>query len=209
MEWKDAAHWISDWKDALDEWQDEGQDESSSSGSALPLLVGAAAIGGLYWLFKTRREDVKGLFVEHVLERPAQNMSYLQLESALEAGQAALDRRVSRAADTEVNRELVRHIIGIERWGRARLQSAVRHRPWVVDGHQDYKPPTDLSLSELQTLLAEQRRKTAEFAHSLHQAPPQGDQRILHNGLGPLTIKAWLRYLAGHAELESHKLLPV
>ncbi|MFC6618361.1 hypothetical protein [Deinococcus radiophilus] len=88
------------------------------------------------------------------------------------------------------------------------MQSAVLHRPWVMDEHHDYKPPKDKSLSELAEILAEQRRRTAALAHTLHENPPRLNEKVPHNGLGPLSVRGWLRYLQYHADVESRKLLP-
>ena len=172
----------------------------------LPLLITGAAVAGAVWLTRSRGDELKDLAVERLIERPATGQSFLSLEQQLTASGERLTVRAMNASDTERNRELLRHIIGIERWGRARVQSAVLHRPWVMDGHHDYKPPRDKSVKELAEIFAEQRRRTAALAHTLHESPPRLSDKVVHNGLGPLSVRGWLRYLQYHAELESRKL---
>lgn len=173
----------------------------------LPLLLTGAAAAGIYWLAKNRREEIKQVAVERLIEQPSEGQSFLSLEEQLAKSGESIMSRLRNLSDSEHNREMLRHIIGIERWGRARLQSAVLHRPWVMDEHHDYKPPRDKTVAELAEMFAEQRRRTVALAHSLHENPPRLNDKVPHNGLGPLSVRGWLRYLNGHAELESRKLL--
>ena len=53
---------------------------------------------------------------------------------------------------------------------------------------------------------ASTRAASVDLARRLHPRPPSDDLTIAHNSLGPLTAKAWLRYLIHHADLESRKL---
>lgn len=166
--------------------------------------VGVAA--GAAYVARTRRNDVKEFFVAQMLERPAARMSYTDLSQGLERGGLLLARRAARAADTDANRATLTHIIGIERWGQNRLRVALGQRELTRDEHHPYKPGAGASLRELQDLLSQTRAQTVDLARQLHAAPPQDDLTVEHNGLGPLTSKAWLRYLTQHADLESRRL---
>ncbi|MDO4262594.1 MAG: DinB family protein [Deinococcus sp.] len=207
--------WTTDLPQALSTWRDDAAHAGDLSGNWeddrsvpwLPLLLTGAAVAGAVWLVRHRKEELKDLAVRRLIEQPAEGQSFLSLEEGLQRSGERVAARATSAADTERNRELLRHIIGIERWGRARVQSAVLHRPWVMDGHQDYKPPKDKSMTELAQILAEQRRRTATLAHSLHESPPRLNDKVVHNEFGPLSVRGWLRYLQLHAELESRKLL--
>ncbi|RTR30350.1 DinB family protein [Deinococcus radiophilus] len=190
------------------DWLDEDDLEPQRGFPWWTLLLTGAAVAGAVWLARQRSDEIKELAVERLIEQPAAGQSFLKLEEGLQSGGEALVERIERASDNERNRERLRHIIGIERWGRARVQSAVLHRPWVMDEHHDYKPPKDKSLSELAEILAEQRRRTAALAHTLHENPPRLNEKVPHNGLGPLSVRGWLRYLQYHADVESRKLLP-
>ncbi len=214
MTWnKQLQHWLDDSQETLQNWWEDGEDwlddvRGEANRGRFPwwLLAAAGAAAALYWLSQNRREEIKALAIDRFIEQSAEGQSFLSLEDDLKQGGEAVVRRATRAADTEENREQLRHIIGMERWGRARLQSAVLHRPWVLDEHYDYKPPRDLSMAELTEMFAEQRRRTAALARSLHENPPRSSEKVLHNSHGPLSVRGWLRYLNLHADIESRKL---
>ncbi|GHG04458.1 hypothetical protein GCM10017783_16350 [Deinococcus piscis] len=210
MSWtQDLPYALSDWMDDAAEYADEvaaGLEEDRSL-PWFPLLLTGAAVAGAAWLVRHRKEELRNLAVRRLIEQPAEGQSFLSLEESLQRSGERVATRAANISDTERNRELLRHIIGIERWGRARVQSAVLHRPWVMDSHQDYKPPKDKSMPELAEILAEQRRRTATLAHSLHESPPRLNDKVVHNEFGPLSVRGWLRYLQLHAEMESRKML--
>lgn len=208
MTWTDTFNrWLQDNGFDLDFDADDINFEDDSRGLPwLPLLITGAAAAGIYWLSQNRREEIKQMLVQRLIEQPAEGQSFLSLEEHLNKTGEAILSRAAHLRDTEQNRDKLRHIIGIERWGRARVQSAVLHRPWVMDEHHDYKPPRDKTVAELTEMFAEQRRRTAALAHSLHENPPRLNDKVPHNGLGPLTVRGWLRYLSGHADIESRKM---
>lgn len=175
----------------------------------VPAVVTVATVGvaaGAAYVARHRKDDVKEFFVAQVLERPAGRMSYSDLAQGLERGGVFLAQRAARAANTDANRAILTHIIGIERWGQNRLRVALGQRPFERDEHHPYKPGAGATLRELQDLLSQTRAQTVDLARQLHAQPPQDDLTIEHNGLGPLTPKGWLRYLTQHADLESRKL---
>lgn len=175
----------------------------------VPAVVTVATVGvaaGAAYVARYRKDDVKEFFVAQALERPAGRMSYLELGQGLERGGVLLAQRAARAADTDVNRGILTHIIGIERWGQQRLRAALGQQPWTRDEHHPYKPGAGTTLRELQELLAQTRAQTVDLARQLHGAPPPEGTTVEHNGLGPLTPKGWLRYLTQHADIESRRL---
>ncbi|GAA5513749.1 hypothetical protein Dcar01_02494 [Deinococcus carri] len=175
----------------------------------VPAVVTVATVGvaaGAAYVARNHKGDVKEFFVAQGLERPAGRMSYTDLGQGLERGGVFLAQRATRAADTDANRAVLTHIIGIERWGQNRLRAALGQRAFERDEHHPYKPGAGTTLRELQNLLSQTRAQTVDLARQLHAAPPQDDLKVEHNGLGPLTPKAWLRYLTQHADLESRKL---
>lgn len=175
----------------------------------VPTLVTVAGLGvaaGAAYLARNRKGEVKDFVVARVLEAPAGRSSYRDLGQSLERAGTFLAGRAARAADTPANREVLSHIIGIERWGQNRLRALLGLRPFERDEYRPYRPQPDTTMTELQSLLSQTRSATVDLARQLHARPPQDDATVEHNGLGPLTAKAWLRYLTQHADLESRRL---
>jgi hypothetical protein len=175
----------------------------------VPAVVTVATVGvaaGAAYVARTHKGEVKGLLVAQVLERPAGRMSFSDLGQGLERGGVFLAQRAARAADTDANRAVLTHIIGMERWGQERLRVALGEREFVRDEHHAYKPGPGTPLRELQDLLGQTRARTVDLVRQLHAAPPLEGLTVEHNGLGPLSPKAWLRYLTQHADLESRRL---
>lgn len=176
-------------------------------GKALvPALAVAVGVAGTVYVARSRKKEIQGFVVAQVLERPAARLSFADFAQGLERGGLALARRAARAADTDANRAVLTHIIGIERWGQNRLRVALGQRPPLHDEHHPYKPGAGTTLRELQDLLSQTRAQTVDLARQLHDTPPVEGTTVEHNGLGPLTPGAWLRYLTGHADLESRRL---
>ncbi|UBV42257.1 DinB family protein [Deinococcus taeanensis] len=175
----------------------------------VPALVTVATVGvaaGAAYVARVRRQEVKGLVVNRVLERPASRSSYTDLAQSLERSGTFLTGRAARAADTHANRELLAHIIGIERWGQQRLRAALGSHADQTDSYHGYRPAQDATLDELRALVTSTRAHTVDLARRLHRSAPDDALTILHNSLGPLSAKAWLRYLTQHADLESRRL---
>ncbi|AXG99166.1 DinB family protein [Deinococcus wulumuqiensis] len=180
-----------------------------SSGVGAAVLVTVATVGaaaGAAMLARKRKGEIKEFVVANVLEKPAGRSSFTDLGQGLERGGTFLTGRAERAADTPENREVLAHIIGIERWGQSRLQVALGQREFVRDEYRGYRPAEGATLRQLQVLLSQTRARTVDLARQLHLSPPDDDFVVEHNGLGPLTAKGWLRYLTQHADLESRKL---
>ncbi|CAM3581560.1 DinB family protein [Deinococcus frigens] len=183
--------------------------KSSSSKTLVPALITVAGVGlaaGAAYLARQRKGEVKEFVVSRVLEAPAGRSSYTDLGQGLERGGIALAGRAARAADTPANCEVLSHIIGIERWGQNRLRVALGRRLYESDDYQSYRPAPQTGLAELRNLLSQTRSGTVDLARQLHANPPEDGATVGHNGLGPLTAKAWLRYLTQHADLESRRL---
>ncbi|MFC4638732.1 DinB family protein [Deinococcus hohokamensis] len=181
----------------------------SRNKALVPAVVTVATVGvaaGAAYLARARKDDVKEFVVARVLEAPAGRSSYTELGQGLERAGTFLAGRAVRAADTPANREVLGHIISIERWGQERLKVALGQRAALRDEARQYRPPQDASLRELRELLSQVRSGTVDLVRQLHAAPPEDSLTVDHNGLGPLTAKAWIRYLTQHADLESRKL---
>ncbi|GAA3997401.1 DinB family protein [Deinococcus rubellus] len=164
---------------------------------ALALLIVVARLA------KGRQAQLKALAVDVALETPSRRRSYAELRRSLDEAGMRLERRVAQADDTEANRQQLRHIIGIERWGQSRLK-VLGGSGFVMDGHRLYLPAESLDLAGLRQLASLTRAQTSDLVHSFGAQPPLG--KVEHNSLGPLSARAWLRYLTLHAEFESRRL---
>jgi len=172
----------------------------------VPALAVAVGVAGTVYVARSRKAELKSFVVAQLLEGPAARLSYTELAQRLERGGLTLAGRAARTADTDANRGVLTHIIGMERWGQNRLRVALGQQAFVRDEHHPYKPGAGTTLRELQDLLSQTRAQTTDLARQLHAAPPVEGTAVEHNGLGPLTPKAWLRYLTQHADLESRRL---
>ena len=138
------------------------------------------------------------------LERPARKQSLVALADQLAASGQTIAARVAALPDSDHNRRLLSHIIGIECWGRSRL-SVLLGEPFVRDEYDGYRPARDTAWPELQTRFQETRAQTVALVRQLEAAGERGD-RVLHNQWGELNLRGWLRYLDVHADLESRKM---
>ncbi|MFQ3631728.1 hypothetical protein [Roseiflexus sp.] len=149
--------------------------------------------------------SLRDMIVRLVVERPALRRSTDAWAEALAASAATLKARMSASADTPVNRQQLRHIIGLERWGQRRLRVALGE-PFINDEMDEYQPPVDLSLSELIDVFLNTRDETVQLARRCAADPRAESAIVRHNQLGPLSIRGWLRYLDLHASLEARRL---
>lgn len=152
---------------------------------------------------KELRDGFLKAFGPWFLERMAGQHSFERLSRILERSKETVYDRVLHAADSPIHLEVSRHIIGIEGWGQRRLRVALGE-PLRMGGHRAYRPSESLSCVDLALEFARTRMNTlglipllegAEYAH-----------KIPHDGMGPLSVKAWLYYLHLHACIESFGL---
>ena len=168
-------------------------------------LLGLGLLLGAVWLVRARQAQVKAAVREGVLEGPARRRSFAELARDLDRAGLRLESRFARAADTPANRQQARHVIGIERWGQSRLRVLAGESAFVPDGHQPYLPAEHLTLPQLREAASLTRAATSEQARQFEKQPPVVDT-AQHNDFGPLSARAWLRYLLFHAEFESRRL---
>ncbi len=150
---------------------------------------------------------VQNLIVNLTLEYPAQRKTISALADDLERSGYTVGQRIGLGKTDRASTDKALHIIGIERWGQQRLRVALGEA-FTLDGHQAYKPSPDLSMTELQKTFQETRTQTIALARELERVNVGHTERVLHNNLGPLTVRGWLRYLGIHADLESRRLRP-
>jgi hypothetical protein len=151
----------------------------------------------------TFKERVTQTIVWWVIERPARRQGLNKLVQNLRDSGEALQRDLERIEDNDTNRDQLRHVIAIEKWGQRRL-SVVLGDPFIKDENHTYKPSQETSWETLKDIFVATRAKTLSLAEELKIMDER--QTIPHNQFGPLSVFAWLRYLETHARLEGKRL---
>ncbi len=149
-------------------------------------------------------DPIKKIAADFILERPVRGKSFAQLADKLALSGQILEDRIRRARDTERNRQILSHIIGIERWGQSRLRVFLGE-PLALDEYDGYRPPQDAGWDELGQAFQATRRQTLALIQELASRDPGATTRVPHNQFGPLTARGWIRYLDFHANAESKK----
>ena len=149
------------------------------------------------------KDTLFGLAANIIIERPAKKQTYDELaERLIEAGKQ-IEQKVTSTQDSPANREQMRHIIGIERWGQRRLRTTLGE-PAVTDEYHSYAPSSNLTVAGLRKEWTATRAETVTLARSLGEI--NATQMVPHNDFGPLTPRGWLVYLMQHATRESGRL---
>ncbi len=141
------------------------------------------------------------VFSKVAVKRPAGKLSLADLATRLEEAGKNLEIRYGAALDTPTNREKVRHIVGIERWGQRRLEGFLGKEA-ADDEYDGYQPSASASWRDLKLAFANTRRRTVEMARQLAKANVGDDRTARHNNQGDLNAREWLYYLRLHADLE-------
>jgi hypothetical protein len=140
-----------------------------------------------------------------LLERPAQKLTLDEHAALLDSSGVTLAQRYAAAADAESNREHLRHIVGIERWGQSRMEVFLG-ASLEMDDYDGYCPADDLGWAALQDEFRATRAKTVALARELAAAKLDTSPTVPHNQYGKLSAYAWLHYLDTHANLESERI---
>jgi hypothetical protein len=137
------------------------------------------------------------------LERPKRSLG--QLAARLQASGDAIDARLRALPDSARNRQVLSHVIGIERWGQSRLKTALG-APLLMDEYNSYRPQHDCEWADLKSAFHTTRQETLGLTRQIEAAPPPVDFKAPHNQFGPLSVAGWLRYLEMHANGEIKKM---
>lgn len=148
---------------------------------------------------------IERFFSEYLTERPARKATWEQQIADLEAGGTALQTRLAAAPDLPRNREVLRHIVGIERWGQSRLRSALG-APLIMDEYDGHRPDAAQDWEALKAGFAATRAGTLALARELQAAGIDRARSIPHNQMGSITVGGWLQYLKFHARLEGMRI---
>jgi hypothetical protein len=107
--------------------------------------------------------------------------------------------------DTPANRQQLRHIIGIERWGQRRLKTILGEPP-IHDEYEGYQPAETLDVAALRDALSATRAETLAIVNAIQQKGVAETAKANHNDMGDVSLKLWLRYLTMHANFESKRV---
>ncbi len=145
-------------------------------------------------------------FAHLLLERPAARIGVDALVGRLEASREPLVA-VAEAGEDAAARKQLRHVVAIERWGQNRLRAALGDVAFERDESRAYAPPEDEPLAQLVERFEAVRAETVALARRV-AAGDAAATKVEHNSLGPISARAWLRYLQVHAELEMKRVKP-
>jgi hypothetical protein len=149
------------------------------------------------------RDSVTKLIVNLMIEQPAKRQGLAALQKRLQKTGDDLATRLKGIKDSKENREKLRHIIAMEKWGQGRLKVALGEA-FVADENQAYKPVEETSWEDLKSLYSITRLETKDLARKLNNS--NVTLKVPHNQFGPLSVLGWLRYLNTHAFFESKRL---
>jgi len=122
------------------------------------------------------------------------------LRDVEQSGQTIL-ATLANKADTPQNRQQLRHIIGIERWGQRRLQTMLAAPP-IQDEYDGYQPADSLDFAALRETFKSTRGETLALARAIEQKGVAQSAKATHNMMGDISLNTWLRYLVSHANIE-------
>lgn len=122
----------------------------------------------------------------------------------LEESGRTIDERAAKTKKMDQTQKTLRHISGIERWGQSRLRVFLGES-FQRDEYDGYRSERDLTLEQQRDFFRETRQETLNIVQQLIDAEVTTNQRVDHNDFGPFTAKGWLRYLDGHANIESRR----
>ncbi len=140
-----------------------------------------------------------------LLERPGQKWTMARWGEKLAASGEALGQQLDKSPDSERNRQVLSHIIGIEQWGQSRLRVGLGE-PFQEVEYNSYRPPRSRSWEQLKAEFRMTRKKTVALAQALDDNQVDQFMKVRHNQYGMLTLGAWLRYLDVHANWETKKI---
>jgi len=126
------------------------------------------------------------------------------IEAAKEGGQTIL-AHLANKPDTPENRQQMRHVIGIERWGQRRLKT-MSGEPAIHDEYDGYQPEETLDLAALRAEFSTVRAETLTIVDAIQEKGVADTATANHNGMGDVSLRMWLRYLTMHANFESKRV---
>jgi hypothetical protein len=148
---------------------------------------------------------IKKLITNIMLERPGQKWTMSAWGEKLTANGNNINQRLDKSPDSQSNREMLSHIIGIEKWGQSRLRVGLGE-PFKEEEYDRYRPSRNRSWEQLKTEFRITRRKTVALAEELDNKQVDQLIQVKHNQFGDISLGAWLRYLDSQANSESKRI---
>lgn len=139
-----------------------------------------------------------------VLEWPVRKKSTKFLINKLSLSGKTIISILREAEGFPGEEEVLRHVIGIEKWGQRRLKVALGEK-LVEDEYDLYRPPYSMPWAKLIDEFADTRARTVQLAKEI-ELLGQDEAVIPHNDWGDLTVRQWLRYLEIHAHFETGRI---
>ena len=140
-----------------------------------------------------------------ILERPGGKWTMAAWGEKLAANGESINHRLEKYSDSERNRQVLSHIIGIEQWGQSRLRVGLGE-PFKEEEYDNYRPSRSLSWEQLKAEFRMTRKRTVALAEALDDNQVNQFMKVNHNRYGMITLGAWLRYLYMHANMESKRM---
>ena len=138
-------------------------------------------------------------------EPPPDDLTLGQLADKLEASANPLAKHMRTARDSEANRAQLSRIIGVERWGQARL-NVFRGEDLVDDSEADHRPLAHLDWDMLTAHFWSTRKDTIKLARQMAETTIDDAATVPHPEQGDLTARAWLHYLYTNAQKETKRI---
>jgi len=145
------------------------------------------------------------IVINFIIERPGRKHALSGWAKELTTSGQDLAAKFAAAPDTDANRQVVNHLIGIERWGTRRLRVFLG-APLDQEEYDGYRPAQELTLSALRAAFTATRAETIDVVSQLIAANVNDTPKVLHNQIGPITARGWMRYLHMHAAWEAKKV---
>lgn len=140
-----------------------------------------------------------------ILERPGGKLTMAAWGEKLAANGESISHRLEKYRDSERNRQVLSHIIGIEQWGQSRLRVGLGE-PFKEEEYDNHRPSRSRSWEQLKAEFRLARKRTVALAEALDDNQVDQFMKVKHNRYGMITLGAWLRYLDMHANLESKRI---
>lgn len=140
-----------------------------------------------------------------LIEQPARKRSVGDWHHRFKESGEQIKQLLDRTEDSERNRRVLNHVIGIERWGQRRLRVGLGE-PFIKEEYNGYRPARETSWDELKQQFDETRAETAALLKKFETEGINITQTVNHNQYGDLSLLGWMRYLDVHASLEVKKL---
>ncbi|MCB0083161.1 MAG: DinB family protein [Caldilineaceae bacterium] len=135
----------------------------------------------------------------------SRNKSLNELISQSEASGKIIWDDLKDKSDTPANREKLRHIISIERWGQRRLKTLLGEPP-LTDEYNGYQPAESLDFKALRAEFKSTRAETAKLLRTLQKKGLAKTGQAYHNSMGEIPITVWAGYLTMHANMEYKRI---